>query len=975
MACVAALDNEIAVSAEGLNSVVEGSPEHINGLDILGTLHWERYLKTGEMNDLQSAVQYSRHAVKILDSQGNQQGASLSHLSAYLVELFTESVEHDMAIIKEAISMGLRALECFEKDSSPWKSTLNNVAIAWAERGYRSQSLQEVDESIETQKYILSFVQPGGYDRGGLLSRLSTTTSLRYDRTAQVEDLEAAIRMSYDAIEEVSSTLAKDSLYGSLPIMLSTHYKRTGRMDSLNEAIRTSQVLVDDLPDDPVRKSDWLYNHGRFLHEKCQRYKEVDVDESLGALNVALQCGRDALHYMPLGHRSRLRYMNSLGTWLATKLSMTEELGLGEEGLRYLTDAYDLLPPDDPEKSQVLRNQAHIHEIHYQILRKRMSLQEAKAHLSKAISYATEAVNMTKEDSPELCENQKNLAALLLTMIKDFGFDKETYQLAKHHLLAATKATKAPLLVRIPVATQAGLLHWRDEELAEADELLSLAIDLTLQLNPQQMSTEDLRQTLRAVSGVASIATSMALATGKSGTHALQILERAHCIIAGLFVDQKSDISRLRAADPELAQRYDDLRTRLSSLPKEQENSSKFFEMRDLQESLLSELKVVETSVKKLPGFEHFQEVPGEKEFKALARDGPIVAINTSVMRSDAIIVTCNDIKVVPLPELEYSKLDEKLSFLNDSGNVARRNVKPRRHRSREEDVNEVLAWLWKTTVKPILDATELTDSKRIWWITTGLIGRAPLHAAGYHTEGSTENTMSHAISSYVSSFKVLRFSRGRATSSTALDNMLLVSVSSNPPPFQNIDTSLEIKVAEDIFGDALMHLPQAEPGTVLKNIPNYSIAHFACHGFARINDPSSNGLVLVKDGRAVTLTVSDIERVDHKAGAIAYLSACSTAEQSDMKLMDEAIHLANSFQIAGYQHVIGTLWGADDRAAGEVAGSFYRKLLAERGYDNEAGKAPDVAKALHEAIIEYKNSGKGGKSVLEWGPFIHTGT
>ncbi|KAI0379236.1 CHAT domain-containing protein [Hypomontagnella monticulosa] len=618
---------------------------------------------------------------------------------------------------------------------------------------------------------------------------------------------------------------------------------------------------------------------------------------------------------------------------------------------------------------------AHIHEVHYQILKEHASMENAKIHLLEAIAHATEAVKITAEDDPELCENQKNLAALLLIRTRDFKFDKETYELAKgYYTHAATKVTSAPPLVRIPAAIQSGLMHWDDGEPEEADRLLGLAVDLTLQLNPQQMSTEDLRQTLRAVSGVASIATSMALATGKSGTRALQILEQAHCIIAGLFVDQKSDISKLRAVDSELARQYDDLRTKLSALPKQQQKSSEFLEMRNLQESLLAELKVVEASVKKLPGFEKFQEVPGEEEFKALARDGPVVAINTSTMRSDAIIVTCSDITVVPLPELDYSKLDERLSLLNDSGNIARRNVKPRNRRSREEEVDEVLAWLWRTAVKPILDATQLTDSKRIWWITTGLIGRAPLHAAGYHTEGSTENTMSRVISSYVSSFKVLRFSRGRATSTPVLYSMLLVSASSHPPPFQNIDTSLEIKVAEDIFGDALMHLPQAEPETVLQNIPKYSIAHFACHGFARINDPSSNGLVLVKDGRAATLTVSDIEKVDHKAGAIAYLSACSTAEQSDMKLMDEAIHLANSFQIAGYQHVIGTLWGADDRAAGEVAGSFYRRLLAEGGRDNGEEKTLNVAGALHDAIIEYKSSGKRGKSVLEWGPFIHTG-
>ncbi|OTA85789.1 hypothetical protein M434DRAFT_400111, partial [Hypoxylon sp. CO27-5] len=746
-------------------------------------------------------------------------------------------------------------------------------------------------------------------------------------------------------------------------------------MDSLNEAIRTSQLLVDELPDDPIRRPIWLVNHGIYLHEKCQRYKDADLDTSLSALDEALRSGKEALRRRPPGNtRFQLRSLSLLGVWCTTKLSMTKELDLGAEGLDYLTSAYELSQVLDGEKQVILKNIAHIHEVYYQILKQKLSLKEAEEHLSKAIFYATEAVNMTPEDHLELGEYHKNLAALLSTQCHDSGTRGEPYKLAKNHYLAAADAIRATPLVRIPAAMQAGIFHWQDDELEEADRLLHLAVDLILQLNPRQMSTEDLRQTLRAVSGVAGIATSISIATGKSGTHALQILERAHCITAGLFVDQKSDISELRAAHPELAQQLDDIRTRLSHLPNQQQNSGKFFEVRDLQQSLLSELSAVESEIKKRPGFEHFQEVPGEEEFKALAREGPIVSINTSVVRSDAIIVTCDDIKVLPLPELTHSDLENKLSLLSDSGNVARRNAVPRRRANGKGNVNEVLAWLWKTTVKPILDATELTASKRIWWITTGLAGRAPLHAAGYHTNGSTENTMSRVISSYVSSFKVLRFSRGRSAS-TVLDNMLLVSVSSNLPSFRKIDTSREIKVAEDIFGDTLTHLPDPEPEVVLKNIPNHSITHFACHGFARVNDPSSNGLVLVKNGRAVTLTVSDIEKVSHKAGAIAYLSACSTAEQSDMKLMDEAVHLANSFQIAGYQHVIGTLWGADDRAAGEVAGSFYTKLLAERGSDRENRKTFDVATALHYAILEYKNSAKNDISVLEWGPFIHIGT
>lgn len=41
----------------------------------------------------------------------------------------------------------------------------------------------------------------------------------------------------------------------------------------------------------------------------------------------------------------------------------------------------------------------------------------------------------------------------------------------------------------------------------------------------------------------------------------------------------------------------------------------------------------------------------------------------------------------------------------------------------------------------------------------------------------------------------------------------------------------------------------------------------------------------------------------------LAYLSACSTAEDKVMKFTVENIHIAAAFQLPGFPHVIGTLW------------------------------------------------------------------
>ncbi|KAH6722775.1 CHAT domain-containing protein, partial [Leptodontidium sp. MPI-SDFR-AT-0119] len=283
---------------------------------------------------------------------------------------------------------------------------------------------------------------------------------------------------------------------------------------------------------------------------------------------------------------------------------------------------------------------------------------------------------------------------------------------------------------------------------------------------------------------------------------------------------------------------------------------------------------------------------------------------------------------------------------------------------------------LWTSIVKPVLDATRLTESRRVWWITTGLAGRAPLHAAGNHSAGSTENTGSNVVSYYISSFKALRYARQRRNREAPRRNMLLVTMQSNPTPHKDLDTRYE----EEVFGPFLTHLPQPSPSVVLDSLPHYSFVHFACHGFSLVNNPAANGLLLVDHGQAAILSISALEKVDLKDSAIAYLSACSTAEQSNLKLADEAIYLANSFQALGFQHVIGTLWGADDTAAGEVARRFYEKLCKEK-LDKAMGRkvigrqlGTEVGHALHEAVTEYKKTLDGAKDVLKWAPFIHIG-
>ncbi|PNP51842.1 hypothetical protein THARTR1_07611 [Trichoderma harzianum] len=120
----------------------------------------------------------------------------------------------------------------------------------------------------------------------------------------------------------------------------------------------------------------------------------------------------------------------------------------------------------------------------------------------------------------------------------------------------------------------------------------------------------------------------------------------------------------------------------------------------------------------------------------------------------------------------------------------------------------------------------------------------------------------------------------------------------------------------------------------------------------------------------------------------LAYLSACSTGANKNkaIPLADEGIHLVSAFQLAGFRHVIGTLWEVSDRHCVDIARILY-KTLHKEGMTDIA-----VSRGLHRAIRMLRDGGNKDDAEEErdaklldvrpltppmnylWIPYIHFG-
>ncbi|KAJ3573299.1 hypothetical protein NPX13_g4752 [Xylaria arbuscula] len=484
--------------------------------------------------------------------------------------------------------------------------------------------------------------------------------------------------------------------------------------------------------------------------------------------------------------------------------------------------------------------------------------------------------------------------------------------------------------------------------------------------------------------GLASAAAATALNAGKDTHDALRFLELGRGIIASLLIETRGDISNLKQKHPSLADEFISLRDEID-LPGNDSSLSSSIGKVSSWESLLrrrreavQELDKLRSRIRAQPGFENFHLPPSIDELKAAAHPDPIIVINLSPYRSDAFLIECHQVRVLQLPGLIVEKIQEQT----------------------EKSQTSLLEWLWDIIACPVLDALGFqepvsdTDWPRVWWIPTGLLSQLPLHAAGYHTKGSSETVLDRVMSSYASTVKALihwRQLHFREPVRPVSNHALLVAMCETPnlPANGSLPYTIdEVEVVKDLCPSLQLQpiTPSLRKDNVLKELQACRIFHFAGHGHSHPTEPSRSCLLL-EDWMTDPLTVGDLRdhRLQENPPFLGFLSACSTGANKAVRLADEGINLINAFQLAGFRHVVGTLWEVSDMHCVDVARVLY-ETLRDEGMTDVA-----VCRGLHRAVRALRDGGikaegtrdgilisgateAQGATNAYWIPYVHFG-
>jgi len=349
-----------------------------------------------------------------------------------------------------------------------------------------------------------------------------------------------------------------------------------------------------------------------------------------------------------------------------------------------------------------------------------------------------------------------------------------------------------------------------------------------------------------------------------------------------------------------------------------------------------------------------FQLPDYRRDIRPAAVEGPVVYLNVSPWRCDAMIVTRDAERpvLVPLPQLTAADAERQaqgyLAAMTGDG------------AGREDAVRDALRWLWRTVAAPVLAALPgLPDVKsgpgqpHVWWIPTGPLTTLPLHAA--MSPDGRSSVLDRVTSSYTPTVSAL--TRARAARPAfhpgrrATRRHLLVAPAAGELPATRrtlswLATLLPHRQRTSLVG------PQATWDTVHEELPRHAWAHFDCHAVQNFDEPLTSRLTLYDRD----LTVADLTELPRSATEFALLAACTTAAGGSL-VRDEWVSLAAALMYAEYQAVIGTLWPVPDGPTARIARDVYAALLPsaeESPHDEGTDAAPSRWRRLLRRLFPF---------------------
>ncbi|GAA0439460.1 hypothetical protein Acor_13980 [Acrocarpospora corrugata] len=912
-----------------------------------------------------------------------------SGMDGYLVNLATACLKRyeigdaDVADLEQAIALFLRLEEAERLTEPDW---LAGFAGALNRRGERLRALADPTAAIEHASRAIAIAEERDVAvEPWFHGNLSTSHWQVFELTGDPTHLDAAVRQGRLAVAAAPPGHPKRFQYqAALANALGTRYERYGQLSDVDEAIDAGREALDAYT--KAMPGRWT---NMSVADNPQVFREIGIATDLGQVFPPLP-GRSELHHVLPG------LLSNLATDLSARFRDTENTADIEEAITRLRAAVAATPPDHADRPKCLNSLSAAHLARYR--------HSVRTDLDEAVRIGSLALEATRPGHPwrgvtlstlkhalvdrfELSgdpadrKNAIDMARLALEATPD-GPDRafslmhlgdaldrsdrvrperqlwqsplEARQRWEEVLTIPNAAPKARALASRVLGHQLLIAGKAVPALAH----FARAIGLLPALAWKGLDREAQESQLTTWAGLAGEAASCAL-SAEQPERAIELLEHGRSVLWAQTLEVRTELTELGTSDDpraaELAGRIHRLRVDFENGDGLGNNSGsagsdwRIAWAREWDAAMAEARALVRSRT--------------AAELAATADDEAIIVVNISQHRCDGILLHGGQVTPLPLTvtlEEIGRRVGQHLRMVWEYESGAIDGV------AFQRELSPLLEWLWEAITGPCLAALGITGAgrSRVWWCPTGALVGLPLHAAGYH-DTSGRSVLDRTISSYTSTVGAL--SRAKSGGLAKGDRRLLtvgVPLSPQTPPlrFAQHEVNTVIRRVGREHTD-LLYGEVATRDDVAAALKDHAWAHFACHGSQDPHRPARGALHLA-DG---PLTVVDIADLKLQHAELAYLSACQSAV-GGVRLPDESIHLAGALQLAGYRHVIATLWSIQETHAVEMADHTYRNLArGSAGLD-----VTRAAEAVRDATTAIRADHPHSPGV--WVPYVHFG-
>ncbi|KAG9013228.1 hypothetical protein FRB94_003298 [Tulasnella sp. JGI-2019a] len=438
---------------------------------------------------------------------------------------------------------------------------------------------------------------------------------------------------------------------------------------------------------------------------------------------------------------------------------------------------------------------------------------------------------------------------------------------------------------------------------------------------------------------------------------AVEVVEHVHNTSVVQLAQYRTALDKLHASSPELLSELLDLSSQLQRANSEKRDTvggkgALWLDTVRSHCNLSKHWNDVLARIRKLPGFEVFLKPTPFKTLQYAAAQGPVIIVNVTHVRSDAIIILkSGEPAVIPLPKARPDAIKSLLET------PMRGTTKWPALSGSPPPLRAKLQYIWTVIVAPVVNYLERTlrlpHRSRVWWNPTVAVWSLPLHAAQPFISHEL-SLPDRFVSSYTPSLSALLRSDAPAVRTFDPD-LLLMAPSANHVGVHGIITTRPPARVTVIGG------VDSTKETMLAGLKDSAWVHITSDSYWLAND-SFNSTILLPSQDIKPLTLLDINRNNFPRAEMAFLSVGHSAHG------DEASNLAAGMLLSGFRSVVGSMWEISDEDRLIVARAFYKYMFRN---GPEAADYRDAAMALSMAT---KDLIRKGVPLERWVNLVHYG-